>query len=232
MEWRRVDLAICDSTNDEALALARQGAPHGTVVIANQQRAGRGREGRVWQSPPGAGLYMSIVLRPRLPLAEVPPLTLAIGIAVCDAARAHGAAAQLKWPNDVLVGTRKLAGVLVEAQSQGGVLESAIAGIGVNLTGELPPELHAVSLGADGIDREAFIATLLAQLALRLDNYAGVPVADWTARMAPDLPARAGAIVGVCAGIAADGALLLRDASGSAHRVRSGEVEILRKPVS
>ena len=121
MSWlggERVELDICDSTNDEALALARRGARHGTIVVARAQRAGRGRDGRSWASPPGMGLYFSAVLRPQLALAQVPPLTLAIGIAVVDAARSCGAPAQLKWPNDVLVHARKLAGVLVEAHSQ------------------------------------------------------------------------------------------------------------------
>ena len=233
--WTRVDLPICDSTNDEAARRAKGGAPHGTVVIADAQRAGRGRDGRTWVSPPGTGLYLSAVLRPPLALAAVPPMTLAIGIAVCDAARAHGVGAQLKWPNDVLVGTRKLAGILVEAQSQGGTLEHAIAGIGVNLRGVLPAELHAISLEEAGatVPREAFIATLLAELALWLDRYLahGVPAAAWRERMAPDLAARAGAISGTCAGLADDGALLLRDAAGAIHHIRSGDVEVVRPRV-
>ena len=104
---QRIELAECGSTNDEAGRLARAGAKHGTVVIAHAQKAGRGRDGRVWESAVG-GLYLSAVLRPPLPLLDVPPMTLAIGIGVCDAARAAGAAAVLKWPNDVLVGGRKL----------------------------------------------------------------------------------------------------------------------------
>jgi BirA family biotin operon repressor/biotin-[acetyl-CoA-carboxylase] ligase len=143
---RRIDLEACASTNDEAARLARAGASHGTIVIAQQQSAGRGREGRAWASPPGAGLYLSAIVRPPLPLALVPPMTLAIGIGVCDAARAWAPEAVLKWPNDVLVGSRKLAGVLVESQSQGSRLEAAIVGIGVNLLGDLPAELGAITL--------------------------------------------------------------------------------------
>jgi hypothetical protein len=123
---QRIELAECGSTNDEAGRLARAGAKHGTVVLAQAQKAGRGRDGRVWESAVG-GLYLSAVLRPPLPLVDVPPMTLAIGIGVCDAARTAGAAAVLKWPNDVLVGGRKLSGVLVEAQSQGGKLDAVIA---------------------------------------------------------------------------------------------------------
>ena len=86
----RIDLDECGSTNDEAARLARAGASHGTVVIAERQRAGRGRDGRPWASPPGLGLYLSAVLRPPLPLVDVPPMTLAIGIGLCDAVRATG----------------------------------------------------------------------------------------------------------------------------------------------
>ncbi len=233
---QRIALAECGSTNDEAARLARAGAVHGTVVIADSQRSGRGREGRVWASPPGAGVYLSAVVRPPLPLAMVPPMTLAIGVAVCDAARAAGVAAQLKWPNDVLVGGRKLAGVLVETQSQGARLEAVIVGIGVNLTGELPPALAATAttLAAAGavVERARFVELLLAHVEHWLDRYAsiGLPtiVHEWHERMAVGLAARAtvdgAALDGVCAGLDADGALLLRDAAGALHRVRSGDV--------
>lgn len=236
---RRVDLASCGSTNDEAARLARAGAPHGTVVLAEAQDAGRGRDGRVWASPPG-GLYLSAVLRPPLPLAHVPPLTLAIGVGLCDAVRAAGAAtAALKWPNDLLVEGHKLAGVLVEAQSQGGRLDAVIVGIGVNLRGALPAELGAITLeqaAGGAVDREAFIATLFAHLEQWIDRYVatGLPaiVPAWQARMAPGLAARAtlgGApVVGRVAGLAPDGALLLEDDAGHVHQVRSGDVEVIR----
>ncbi|MGE3769107.1 MAG: biotin--[acetyl-CoA-carboxylase] ligase, partial [Kofleriaceae bacterium] len=184
---QRIDLEACASTNDEAARMARAGAKHGTVVIAEQQFAGRGRDGRPWASPRGRGLYMSCVLRPPLPLADVPPMTLAIGVGVCDAVRAAGVPGALKWPNDVLVGTRKLAGVLVEAQSQGSRLEAVIVGIGINLSpaqeGELPADIaaRAVSLeeaAGTPIDREAFIETLLAHVEHWVDHYTAVGLED------------------------------------------------------
>lgn len=238
---QRTDLDACGSTNDEAARLARAGASHGAIVIAASQRAGRGRDGHVWVSPPGAGLYLSIVLRPPLPAHDVPPLVLALGIAVCDAARAHGAYAELKWPNDILVGRQKLGGVLVESESQGGRIQWIVVGIGVNLVGDLPPELHAISIerarDGDPVDRETFIAELLAQLEMWIDRYIalGLPaVAEpWRTRMAPDLVCRATIdgilLVGVCAGLADDGALVLREATGAMHRVRSGDVQIDRQ---
>jgi BirA family biotin operon repressor/biotin-[acetyl-CoA-carboxylase] ligase len=233
---QRIELAECGSTNDEAGRLARAGAKHGTVVIAQAQTAGRGRDGRVWESAAG-GLYLSAVLRPPLPLVDVPPMTLAIGIGVCDAARTAGAAAVLKWPNDVLVGGRKLSGVLVEAQSQGGKLDAVIVGIGVNLTNELPA--HAISLAeASGhsVDRGAFIGSLLSGVERWVDRYiaSGLEaiIPAWQDRMAVGLSARAtidGApLVGAVAGLDQDGALLLRDDHGKLHRVRSGDVEVMR----
>ena len=233
---QRIELAECGSTNDEAGRLARAGAKHGTVVLAQAQKAGRGRDGRVWESAVG-GLYLSAVLRPPLPLLDVPPMTLAIGIGVCDAARTAGAAAVLKWPNDVLVGGRKLSGVLVEAQSQGGKLDAVIVGIGVNLTNEVPA--HAISLAeASGhsVDRAAFVTTLLSGVERWVDRYiaSGLEaiIPAWQDRMAVGLSARAtidGApLVGAVAGLDLDGALLLRDDHGKLHRVRSGDVEVMR----
>lgn len=241
---QRIELAACASTNDEAARLARAGAPHGTVVIAEQQSAGRGRDGRPWASPRGRGLYLSCVLRPPLPLADVPPMTLAIGVGVCDAVRAAGVPGALKWPNDMLVGTRKLAGVLVEAQSQGSRLEAVIVGIGVNLSeaqlGELPPDIagRAISLeeaAGTPIDREAFIGALLAYVEHWVDHYTAVGLEEvipaWTERMAPGLRARATVdglpMVGMMVGLDGDGSLLLRDVDGLVHRVRTGDVEAI-----
>ena len=230
---QRIDLEVCNSTNDEAARYARAGASHGTVVIAERQEAGRGREGRAWASPLG-GLYMSAVMRPPLPLADVPPMTLAIGIAVCDAARAFGAAAVLKWPNDVLVGDKKLAGILVETQSQGGKLDSVIVGVGVNL--EVVPSAVADRATALAVDRELFISELFVQLERWVDRYVACGVESivpaWQQRMAHGLSARAvidgTPLTGELAGIDPDGALLLRDDTGRMHRVRSGDVEVIR----
>lgn len=238
----RIDLLECSSTNDEAARLARAGARHGTIVVAETQRAGRGREGRVWQSPKGLGLYLSAVVRPPLPLDMVPPMTLAIGIGVCDAVRSFGAPAHLKWPNDLLVRGKKLAGVLVEAQSQGTRLEAVIVGIGVNLGGELPAEVTETAItleaaaGHEIVDRPRFIQGLLEHVEHWIDRYvaSGLPAvsAAWEERMAKHLIARASTLAntvveGEMAGLDGDGSLLLRDAGGALHRVRSGTIESL-----
>jgi BirA family transcriptional regulator, biotin operon repressor / biotin---[acetyl-CoA-carboxylase] ligase len=237
---QRIDLESCGSTNDEAARLARAGASHGTIVIAERQKSGRGRDGRVWESPPG-GFYMSAVLRPPMPVVDVPPMTLAIGIGLCEAVRTFGAPAVLKWPNDLLVHDRKLAGVLVEAQSQGNRLEAVIVGIGVNITGELPAPVAETGItlaeaAGTSIDRDTFIERTLAHVERWVDRYVSVGIEPiipaWQERMALGLHARAtidGApLTGCVAGLDADGALLLRDEDGNMHRVRSGDVEVLR----
>jgi BirA family biotin operon repressor/biotin-[acetyl-CoA-carboxylase] ligase len=237
----RIELDECGSTNDEAARLARAGARHGTVVIARSQRAGRGREGRAWASPRDAGLYLSAVVRPSLALVDVPPMTLAIGIGLCEAVRAMGAPAVLKWPNDALVHGKKLAGVLVESHSQGNRLDAIIIGIGVNLSGALPDEVAATAItleqATEGpIDRAMFIAQLLGQVERWIDRYIASGLSliapAWHDRMAPGISARARVdgvdLLGEVAGLDRDGALLLRDLAGGLHRVRSGDVEVIR----
>jgi BirA family biotin operon repressor/biotin-[acetyl-CoA-carboxylase] ligase len=235
----RIDLLECGSTNDEAARLARAGARHGTVIVAQTQRAGRGRDGRAWQSPPGLGLYLSAIVRPPLPLAMVPPMTLAIGVAICDAVRSVGADACLKWPNDLLVRGKKLAGVLVEAQSQGPRLEAVIVGIGVNLAGELPAAVSETAITLEEaaghvIDRVRFEQQLLEHVEHWIDRYvaSGLPSVNtaWEDRMARHVIARASTLAntvveGEMAGLDGDGSLLLRDGAGMLHRVRSGTVE-------
>ena len=226
----------CASTNDLALAWARAGAPHGAIVTAEQQTAGRGRHGRVWASPPGRSIYLSIVVR-LPPGVPVPPLTLAVGVGVCDAVRAEGvAAAGLKWPNDVLVvgaaGPRKLAGVLCEASG-----DAVVVGIGVNVNGaasELPPEVAArATTVADAlgrwVDRDAFLARLLDTLAPWIERYAAGGLAAvapaWQARMVAGLRVHTDRGDGVARGLDRDGALEVVDAAGAVHRVLAGEVE-------
>ena len=131
------------STNDEALALGRTGAPHGSAVAARTQTAGRGRRGHAWESPRG-NLYLSVVLRPAVAPSRVPGLSAACGLGATDVLRA----ARLKWPNDLLVRGRKLAGILVEAaRSDEGAF--AVCGIGVNVE-RAPRELGAISLAELG----------------------------------------------------------------------------------
>src|SRR5688572_27678266 len=131
-------LESTSSTNDIASRLAQAGAEEGTTVVAERQTAGRGRHGRVWFSPTGAGLYVSVIVRPARDESndERPAalLTLASGVAIAEAVRAvTGLPAEIKWPNDVLIGKRKLAGILAEAAVQAGTLQFVVVGFGVNL---------------------------------------------------------------------------------------------------
>jgi BirA family transcriptional regulator, biotin operon repressor / biotin---[acetyl-CoA-carboxylase] ligase len=231
------------STNDVAAALAERGAPEGATVVAAAQTGGRGRFGRTWFSPPGAGLYASVVCRNA---TAAPLLTLAGGVAVADAIRAaSGLPVQIKWPNDVVVESgvparrRKLAGVLAEGSTAGDGLQYVILGFGINLRpAAYPPELgdRATSieteLGRPPDDGAVLAETLVALSALFQQLAAGEVrplLARWRA-LAPsaqgtavqwDTPA--GARSGTAAGIADDGALLVK-VGGRIERVISGEV--------
>ena len=134
------------STNDDALAAGRASAPHGWAVAARAQTAGRGRRGHVWESPIG-NLYLSVVLRPRVAPPRLPGLAAVCGLGVTDALREAGYAAEvrLKWPNDLLVRGRKLAGILVEAARDDSGEPFAVCGVGVNV-GLSPRGLDAISL--------------------------------------------------------------------------------------
>jgi BirA family biotin operon repressor/biotin-[acetyl-CoA-carboxylase] ligase len=235
-----VRLASVSSTNDAAGELARAGAPAGTVVTAAEQTAGRGTKGRAWHSPPGVGLYVSIILRP--PLDALPLLPLAAGLAAGDAAGlASGAAVGLKWPNDVLWEGRKLGGVLCESGFSGGDFEFAVAGIGLNVDQEeadFPPGLRgsAASLrmaAGRPIDREALLEALLASLEewterLSAGESAAVAAA-FTVRAVHrpgdvlTLDTGAGPFTARYEGIGADGALVVATAAGT-RRLLSAEI--------
>jgi BirA family transcriptional regulator, biotin operon repressor / biotin---[acetyl-CoA-carboxylase] ligase len=172
------------STNDIAARLADLGAQEGTTVVAEGQTAGRGRQGRSWFSPPGAGLYVSIVLRPGIVDAGVAGgpsgasvlslLTLASGVAAAEGVRTStGLPVEIKWPNDLVIGRRKLAGILAEAPANDPALQYVVLGIGINLRpAAYPPELAdvATSIAAETdrpVDRALVLAETLAALALR-----------------------------------------------------------------
>ena len=164
-------VAEVESTNDLALALAAAGEPEGTAVLAGEQRAGRGRRGRVWFSPPGAGLYLSAILRPGGPPDALSLVTLAAGVAAARAIeRTSGLPVELKWPNDLVVGRpwRKLGGVLCEGV--GARIDAVVVGTGVNLQPAAYPRQVAdratsieVELGRPA-DRARLVVALLTEL--------------------------------------------------------------------
>ncbi|MFN8161941.1 MAG: biotin--[acetyl-CoA-carboxylase] ligase [Solirubrobacterales bacterium] len=155
----RTHLASCDSTNTVARELAAEGAPGGAVVTADEQTAGRGRQGHSWFAPPGAALLYSAILRPLEPRHSLLPL--AVPLAVCDAVEeVSDRDCLVKWPNDVWIGGRKCAGVLIEARPRDGW---AVIGVGLNVSvadGEFPEELrpHATSIGGGAGVEEALVA--------------------------------------------------------------------------
>jgi BirA family biotin operon repressor/biotin-[acetyl-CoA-carboxylase] ligase len=166
---------IIDSTNSAALRWADDGAPEGAVVVADQQEEGRGRWGRSWLSEPGRSLMFSLVLRPELLADRLGLLPLTAGVAVAEAVEElTGIDAGLKWPNDVMAGSRKLAGILVESKVAGGRVEAVVVGIGINF--DWPPErlpgdiaeratslVTALALGAALPSRPALLAAILAR---------------------------------------------------------------------
>ena len=218
----RVHLRLADSTNERAKELALGGAPHGTLVTADEQSAGRGRQGRVWTAPPRSALLMSVVTR-RL----TPTLPLAAAVAICDALPA---ACEIKWPNDIWLERRKLAGILVEGRPQDGW---AVVGIGLNVTTEgFPEELVeiATSLRIAGIelDTEAVLASLLASLDEWLEAPEAEVLSAWSQRDAlRGEGVRWADGEGVAAGIDASGALVVETEHGRIA-LDAGEVHLLR----
>jgi BirA family biotin operon repressor/biotin-[acetyl-CoA-carboxylase] ligase len=218
---------------DVAAALAGEGAAHGVVVAAEQQTAGRGRRGSTWVSPPGAGLYFSFIAKPSAPSLSL--LTLASGVAVREGiAAASGLQANLKWPNDLLVGKRKLAGILAEGLAIGSPEQAVIVGVGVNVQpAAYPPDvaLRATSIEGElgrAVDRDALLTAMLDALSARLaalDQNDGDILRAWRAAS----PTAAGTRVewdghrGVTAGIDDSGALLVKTASGL-ERIIAGEL--------
>jgi BirA family biotin operon repressor/biotin-[acetyl-CoA-carboxylase] ligase len=221
----RVHRAVTESTNLDARSLAAAGAPHGTLVTADRQLAGRGRHGRSWHAPPGRALLCSLVLRDPTPLL---PIVAAVAVA-----QLVGPQAMLKWPNDVLIGGRKVSGILIDGRPQE---RWAVLGIGINVAlapEELPAELHA-SAGTLGLPPRAIEPTLARLLAL-LEDWLAAPDAEvldaWRARDA--LLGRAvdwGDGSGIGAGVDERGHLLVRLSDGSMQTLDAGEVHLQSPP--
>lgn len=239
------------STNDLVATLGERGAPEGAVVVANAQSAGRGRHGRTWVSPPGAGLYVSTLLRP-LPSA-VPLVTIAAGVAVAEGIQAAtGLVAHVKWPNDLYIAERKVGGVLAEANSSvaastsgvgaGRHIEFIVLGFGINvMPGAYPPDIAARATSIEGelgraSDRGLLLTECLCCLAARYADLqrgrSDTVVTAWRARAASTLgrvvrwDAAGAQLEGVAENIDDSGALVVRTDTGLS-RVMSGEVRWL-----
>ena len=225
------------STNDLAAAAAEAGASEGLVVVANTQSLGRGRMGRSWSSPPGAGLYVSVVLRPGGSALRL--LTIAAGVAIAEGVHAaSGLQTCLKWPNDVYLGSRKLAGILAEAGSSAGAVDHVVLGFGINVNrANYPPEVAARATSIEHelgrpIDRGLVLASCLSALTVRYRQLQMAPHAvldAWRSYAVSMLNRRVECTVGLrsVAGVAEDiderGALVVRVGDETVH-VISGEV--------
>lgn len=234
-----------ESTNDDAKALARAGALEGTVVLAARQRSGRGRLGRVWESPQG-GVYLSAILRPRVAPAQLGALPLVIGIGVARALEGIGCSPRLKWPNDVVFavqtdppGVDKVAGILLEMQAESDSVEWVVAGVGINVT---PPAIRVARAGyvSDQTDvgLAGTAAAVLDGIAAAYREFAeagfGPLRAEYEARSVltgreVTVSDREGAVlaVGTVAGVDSLGRLVL-DTAGGPETVTAGDVTLAR----
>jgi BirA family biotin operon repressor/biotin-[acetyl-CoA-carboxylase] ligase len=232
------------STNAKALELAADGAVEGTVVVAREQTSGRGRHGRTWSSPRG-GLYLSFILRPPIVPAEATSLPLLAGLAVSKAiSTSCPVVSSLKWPNDVLIGERKVCGILAESSIKGGLLEHIVVGIGVDANidvGFLPEEFRGTTtslmseLGHDVDEGLLFrdLMYIMDMLYVRfLDRGPGPILDEWTNRSSTigkdvSVMTQDGRLEGKALGVDVSGALILKQGK-RLTRIDSGDVVHLR----
>ncbi len=234
-----------DSTNLEAMRQARAGGPEGLCIVAREQVRGRGRMDRSWQSPKDAGLYFSMILRPRLEMSSWPLITLMAALGVCDALmKACDLRADIKWPNDICRNGRKLCGILVETiETESSA--AAIVGIGINLTADsLPAELLAAATSVEEAigrapDLELVLQELVKAIAERYDflyrpQGAEHTIREWCASSSYAFDRRVGVTLlhdrfeGITRGLESDGALRVETNEGKIRIVRAGEVTALR----
>ncbi len=233
-----------DSTNTRARELAKQGAPHGTVLIADHQTGGRGRRGRSFHSPAGMGIYMSVILRPRCAANDLMHLTCAAAVAMCDAVEAAaGFRPGIKWTNDLVCGKQKIAGVLTELGfDSAGMVDFAVIGVGINCCqrdNDFPEDIRPIagslsSVSGTVIDRAKLAAAMMDAL-FQMDAQLLTEKAQILSRYRRDCITigqevsivRSGDIRhGTALDIDSEGALIVRLTDGSTETVNSGEVSV------
>jgi len=230
-----------DSTNSVAMALAARGEEHGTVVVAEEQTAGRGRFGRVWYSEKSSGIYVSVILRPALAPSAAPVLTLMAGLAVHRAIETStGLAADIRWPNDVLVSGRKVCGILTEMSAELDRLHAVVLGIGINVNHrEIPDELKPIATSlrietGKTVSRVQVLVALLKEIQEHYDlllHAGGATIIErWSAAstFAEGKPIRvltnSGEYRAVTAGLDPSGALRVRRSDGREETLVAGEI--------
>lgn len=230
------------STNDEALAWASSGAPDFSLVVADEQTSGRGRMGRSWFTPPGAALAFSLVLRPKGAERENVGLFSGLGaLALVDALQTFGIAAQVKWPNDVLIRRKKVAGILAETVWLGTEVDSVVLGMGVNVSPDSVPPPKGLNYPATCLQAEAgkpipralLLKTLLEAIQRRRAILAsGTFLRHWESALAfrgetvRVWVSEADTLTGQLLGLEADGGLRLGLSDGAERIIRSGEVRL------
>lgn len=234
-----------DSTNNQARILASQGYPEGTVVVAETQTAGKGRRGRTWYSPHSQGIYMSLILRPMLPLKEISRVSILIAVAIAETlATELNLQPRIKWPNDILINGRKIAGILSEAVTDMDGIEYIVVGIGININNplqEFPDDFRTAPTSALAerelpVSRVKLLQTLLLKLEGHYQDLLAGQFAS-TLEQAKNLSTVIGQevrldsingfIVGQAFDIDENGYLLVRDQQGKVHTVLSGEISVL-----
>ena len=234
-----------DSTNSKAKELAGRGTPEGTIVIAERQTVGRGRRGRSWFSPDNSGLYLSLVLRPEVVPAEAPKMTLMTAVAVCDVLVPHlSSPPRVKWPNDILAGGRKIAGILTEISTEPDAIDYVVVGLGLNVNvpaRQFPKEIRgratSILIETGKVhSRAAILRSFLehferiyalfreGRFSLILDRWKAY--AD-TAGQYVRVDQIGRVLSGEIQNIDEDGSLLLKDEKGYLHRIISGDITYL-----
>ncbi len=238
-------LNVTSSTQEEVRRLAEEGAPSGTLVIAEEQTGGRGRQGKKWFSPPHKGIWMSLLLRPQRPLSFAPQLTLLTAVAVCRAVRkVSGIDAGIKWPNDLLVQGKKICGILIESAGEDERIKYCITGIGIDVNvdrDEMPAELHdiATSLKMESgqvQNRAELIAAVMYELELLYTLYEEegfAPIRHLWEALSVTLGRRVtvktaqGDVNGTAEALDESGALVVLDDGGKNIMIFSGDVQLV-----
>jgi BirA family biotin operon repressor/biotin-[acetyl-CoA-carboxylase] ligase len=240
-------LSQTDSTNLQAKNLAARGAPEGTVVVAEAQTNGRGRRGRTWFSPAGKSIYASIVLRPSMAPAQAPQITLMTAVAVAHALQdTTGLKVEIKWPNDILIAHKKVAGILTEISTEMDAIDYVVVGLGLNVNitdADMPSDIQSIATSVQmQIGRQFPRSQLLCKIlqhfessyeTLKQDGFK--PIIDqW--RLMSDIIGQqvyvdmlAFGYTGIVENVDDDGVLILKDRNGQRHRIFSGDVTRIRK---
>ncbi|AYO30210.1 biotin--[acetyl-CoA-carboxylase] ligase [Biomaibacter acetigenes] len=230
------------STNSEAKRLAQEGASHGTLIIAEEQTRGKGRMGRVWTSPRGTGIWVSIVLKPQIMPSEAPKLTMLTAVAVTEAITEKiGISAGIKWPNDVLIDGKKVCGILTEMSAETDVVNYVVIGTGINVNNDIfPDEIKdtAISLkiaAGNAVDRIQILAGFLERLEYHYKTAMArgfEPVLNEWRKLCCNLGkpveivTRDGSFTGIAEDIDEQGALIVKKTDGKFERVLSGDVSL------